>query len=174
VETRGEHHRDAGVELTILIGGPFVFHLAAIVALRRRLRWVANVLVTGWAALAVGSNAGIDGLLAIPAWLLLVSPATQSVLAGRPIAETEPPLGWPERGKVAGYALLSGLVPGLGQLLHRRWASAAALFVAWLAAWVTHLQAGWVLLSVYALSNAGWLTVADLRARRAKGPGQAR
>lgn len=159
-------------KLTLIVGGSLIFHVIVLLSLAARSRWPANVLLAAWAVAIIASDhPGIDRILFIPVWLLLISPTTQRFLKraesddglpGRPARE----LSWDERAKVCGYALLSGLLPGLGQLLHKRWNRSAAIFVPWAISWVTHLEPGWTLISLFALSDAGWMTAESIRARR--------
>lgn len=159
-------------KLAVLLGGPLVFHIIVLACLALRSRWATNVLVTIWAAVAiVGAHPAVDGLLCIPAWLLLVAPPTQRFLARNSNVDVSNArrLSWAERARVVGYSMLSGLLPGLGQLLHRRWKRAAAIFVPWSLAAVAHLEPVWVLLVLYALSDAGWMTVERIHATEAEG-----
>lgn len=159
-------------KLTVIVGGSLIVHIIALLSLAARSRWPANVLLTMWVVVTIASdNPGVDSILLIPVWLLLVSPTTQRFLERQQTGDEipSPPqtgLSCPERAKVCGYALLSGLVPGLGQLLHQRWRRAAAMFLPWTIAWVTHLEPAWMLIVLFAMSDAGWMTVESLRASR--------
>ena len=139
-----------------------VFHLAALVMLAGRLRWATNIAFTGWAAFAAAMSISPTGYTsALVAWVLLLAPRTQLFLSSVDAVPWRTPTT--TRAKAAGVALLSALLPGLGQAVQRRWLRALGLCVVWAVAAVLHLRPVWTLLVLFAASDAYW---------RERGPGR--
>lgn len=146
-------HSNATAALRAIAG--VVFHLAALLMLAGRLRWPTNLALTGWAAFASAMSTSPTAYTsALVAWVLLLAPRTQLFLSGVYTLPRRMPTA--TRAKAAGVALLSALLPGLGQAVQRRRLRALALCLPWAAAAVLHLQPVWTLLVLFAASDAYW------------------
>lgn len=134
-----------------------VFYFVAALTLVGRLRWPTNLALTAWAGFASAMSVSASGYaLALIAWVLLLAPRTQLFLRG--VDVFAPRTHTATRANAAAVAVLSALLPGLGQFVQRRWLRglALALSLAWAAAAVFHLQPVWTLLVLFAASDAYW------------------